>query len=174
MPPRSSGKDGARAIRASEFRRLIHDQLQDGATGESDRMEIVFNLMRLVSRLTQDFESLHRRRGWTWAGFRIMNVLSVVEIIEPRELARLSGASRASISSALNTLERDGLVARSRTSSDRRLVQVQLTHRGRQELRAAVQAQAERERAWFERLGEGDRRTLIRLLGLLADQPKPK
>lgn len=152
----------------------MRDQLQDREAGESDRMEIVFNLMRLVSRLGQDFESVHRRRGWTWAGFRIMSVLSVVDTIEPRELARLSGASRASISSALNTLERDGLVARTRDSSDRRLVQVRLTDHGLEELQDAIGAQAERERAWFEILSPSDRKALIRILGTLADQPNPK
>ena len=56
------------------------------------------------------------------AGFRLMFCIWVADELEPRELAHLAGLTRASVSSALNTLERDGLIERSRESEDRRLV----------------------------------------------------
>ena len=138
------------------------------------RAELVFNLVRLQHRLSRDFEALHRRRGWTWAGFRIMNVLWAVGAVELRDLARLSGASRAALSSALNTLQRDGLVERTRDADDRRLVRLALTDKGRAELRGGIREQAQREARWFAALGAADRDRLTALLAVLADQETPQ
>lgn len=139
----------------------------------AERAELVFNLSRLHSRLSQDFEAQHRGRGWTWAGFRIMNVLWAVGEVELRELARLSGASRAAISSALNTLERDGLVTRLRDVADRRLVRIALTEQGGERLRDGMREQAERERRWFAALDRDQLRGVSRALATLADQARP-
>lgn len=164
-------------LSVSEYRELFrarHDA--EGVVEESarDGMALVFNLTRLSTRLNQEFESVHRRLGWSWAGFRIMNVLWVAGAMELRHIARLSGASKAAISSALNTLERDGLVARVRDEGDRRLVRVALTERGHEQLRRGMEAQVEVERIWFAALDPDDRHTLVRLLGTLADQPTPE
>jgi DNA-binding MarR family transcriptional regulator len=139
----------------------------------SARAELVFHLTRLHVRLSGDFDALHRRRGWTWAGFRIMNVLWAVGPAELRDLARLSGTSRAAISSALNTLERDGLVVRSPVDGDKRLVQVELTARGNTELLDGIRAQAERERDWFAALEPDERSQLTALLARLSSQSAP-
>ncbi|MEZ5227398.1 MAG: MarR family transcriptional regulator [Acidimicrobiales bacterium] len=44
------------------------------------------------------------------AGFRILFTVWTLGELQPRQLARLAGVSRAAISGALKTLERDGLV----------------------------------------------------------------
>jgi DNA-binding MarR family transcriptional regulator len=162
---------GVEEFRAALVRRHHAEGAVDAES--SARAELVFNLSRLHVRLSADFEALHRRRGWTWAGFRIMNVLWAVGPAELRDLARLSGASRASISSALNTLERDGLVVRAPVDGDRRLVRIELTERGQAELREGMRAQAEREELWFAALDPDERRSLTALLARLADQNGP-
>lgn len=165
-----------RTIGVEEYRALLGERLRaDGvvAADAAEHAELVFSLTRLHNRLSQDFEVLHRRRGWTWAGFRIMNVLWAVGIVELRDVARLSGASRAAISSALNTLERDGLVSRVRDTADRRLVRVELTDKGQSALRDAVGEQADRERQWLSVLDTAEQRLLARLLTVLADQDRP-
>ena len=58
--------------------------------------------------------------GLDWPGFRVLFWVSLLGPLEPREIATLASASRASVSSALNTLERNGFVTRSRSSTDRR------------------------------------------------------
>lgn len=174
MSAPTDGDEGRLPVRA--YRQLIRDRLvREDILDESDsaRMELVFNLSRLLNRLGQDFETVHRRHGWTWAGFRIMNVLWVAGPVELREVARLSGSSRASISSALNTLERDGLVTRRRNGTDRRQVLLELTERGRSELRGGMRDQADLEREWFGPLSAQDQEVLTRLLGALADQVRP-
>ena len=166
----------ARTISVEEYRELLARRLRAEDVVGSDaaeHAELVFNLTRLHHRLSRDFEGLHRRRGWTWAGFRIMNVLWAVGAAEPRDVARLSGASRAAVSSALNTLERDNLVRRTRDSADRRLVRVELTQHGRTALREAMREQGDREREWLSELAAADQRRLSGLLAELADRKAP-
>lgn len=159
-----------------EFRQLLRRKHSDEAgigLASAERAELLFNLTRTVNRLSLDFENLHRRNGLSWSGFRIMNVIWVVDDVEVSEIARLSGASRASTWSALNTLERNGLVRRSRDSEDRRMVRASLTNLGVEVLRGAMNAQAEREAQWFALLERQDQRTLKDLLARIADQPSP-
>jgi DNA-binding MarR family transcriptional regulator len=89
--------------------------------------------------------------------------------LEPRAIASLVSASRASISSALNTLERDGFVVRSRSSNDRRLVTVDLTTRGREQILEAFRAVNSRERKWLAAFSVDEQKLLARLLGSLLD-----
>lgn len=172
----SSDARPGRVVGVEEYRRLIGARHREepavGVEG-SARAELVFNLTRLYTRLSGDFEAVHRRQGLTWAGFRILNVLWAVGPVELRDLARLSGASRASISSALNTLERDELVRRERDTADRRLVSIVLTGQGIERLREGMRAQTRREREWLAVLSPDDRARLTALLGVLADQDDP-
>ncbi len=166
----------ARTITVEEYRDLLAQRLRaESVVGldAADHAELVFNLTRLQHRLSRDFDGLHRRRGWTWAGFRIMNVLWAFGAAELRDVARLSGASRAAVSSALNPLERDGFVCRMRDDADRRLVRLQLTEHGRTALRAAMREQADRERDWLSPLDVSDQHRLSVLLAALADSEPP-
>lgn len=137
-------------------------------------VELVTDLTRLVARLVQDFESsVHRPLGMTWAGFRIMNTLWVFGELEQREIARISGTSRASVSSAINTLEERGLVERRRDRGDRRLVQVSLTSSGLSMLQEAITGQTARELAWMRVLDDAEMAQLLALLRKLLNQPTP-
>ncbi len=96
-----------------------------------DLFRLSFALSRTATRFVRRVEStVHRPAGLTWAGFRVLFTVWACGSMESHQIAHLSGLSRASVSSAVNTLERDGMVARSRESTDRRLVTVSLTGRG--------------------------------------------
>jgi DNA-binding MarR family transcriptional regulator len=117
-----------------------------------------FDLIRLSTRLVQRIEStVHHPAGWSMAGFRVMFCVWVAGDLEPRDIARLSGLSRAAVSSVLNTLERDGLVERRRESEDRRLVTVRLSPSGAEKVADAYRRQHDEEKRFF---GELDRREL--------------
>lgn len=168
--------DGSPA-KSRSLRGLLHARLHDEGIippDAVDRTDLVFNLTRFWNRLGQDSESTQRRLGWSWAGFRIMNLLWAAGPLEARQLGTLSGASRATISSLLGTLERDGLVVRDRSEEDRRQVLVRLTEDGRTRLRDGLVAQAERDRAWFAVLDAGEQAQLNSLLRKLAEQPSPE
>ncbi|GAA3838026.1 MarR family winged helix-turn-helix transcriptional regulator [Streptomyces phyllanthi] len=168
--------DAADHPRSREFAEKVRTRHQE--MGHTDRqldgVELVTHLTRLVARLVQDFEaSVHRPLGMTWAGFRIMNTLWVFGDLEQREIARISGTSRASVSSAINTLEERGLVERRRETGDRRLVRVSLTPSGLKMLYKAIEGQTEREHAWMAVLEDKDISQLVSLLGKMVNQEYP-
>ena len=77
--------------------------------------------------------------------------------------------SRASISSVLNTLQRDGLIERRRESSDRRVVTVVLTDRGRTVVADAFGEHNRREQAWLAGLSAAEQQDLAGLLHRVLD-----
>ena len=91
---------------------------------------------------------------------------------EVRSLARKLRLSKPSVTSAIGTLERAGLVERERSTEDKRLVSVALTGEGRRLVRKALDAlhRCEREftagltksaqrqmAAWLRRVGDAAR-----------------
>jgi DNA-binding MarR family transcriptional regulator len=135
---------------------------------------MVTDLTRLEARLTKDFEKhVHRPLGLTWAGFRILNALWVYGPLGQQDIGRFSGSTRASISSALTTLESRGLVSRERVEPDRRQLFVELTEEGRETLRKAIEAQTLRERAWTAILRDDQLSELVHLLRTLVNQDTP-
>jgi DNA-binding MarR family transcriptional regulator len=155
---------------AREFERTAVAAVRGAVPGaDLDALRASFDLVRASTRLVQRLEAeVHTPAGWSMAGFRVMFCVWVGGELEPRDIARLSGLSRAAVSSVLNTLERDGLVERTRESHDRRLVTVRLTPDGERRLIAAYAAQNRVEQSFFAGLSAGERRALAdRLAGLL-------
>jgi DNA-binding MarR family transcriptional regulator len=149
------------------------DQFEQAAIGrvadahpdaDLDALRASFNVIRVATLLVHHIESnVHRAAGWSMAGFRVMFCVWVAGELEPREIARFSGLSRAAVSSALNTLERDGLVERLRQSSDRRLVTVRLTDDGARRLVAAYREQNVVEQRFFDALSPRELTTFVRM-----------
>jgi DNA-binding MarR family transcriptional regulator len=135
-----------------------------------EAMSMCFQLIRAADRIAGDLETVHRRIGWSWAGFRVAFWVWLLGPLEPRQIASLASASRASVSSVLNTLERDGHVVRRRVAGDRRLVKVELTERGASLIVDAFRTQNEREQGWAAALTAEERDTLIALTGRLLDR----
>jgi DNA-binding MarR family transcriptional regulator len=130
---------------------------------------VAFSIVRAAERVTLELETAHQPMGWTWPGFRVMWWLWLLGPLEPRQIAEISSSSRASVSSALNTLERNGFVERRRGSADRRLVNVELTAKGSERMAEAFAAANARERKLVGRLSAEERSTLTQLLGRLLD-----
>ena len=128
---------------------------------------VAFTLIRAAERLTYELETAQRPMGWTWPGFRVLFWVWLLGPLEPRQIARFASASRASISSALNTLERNGFVSRTRGSRDRRLVTVELTERGAERMADAFAATNLREQQLVAGFDASERRILAELLGRL-------
>jgi MarR family transcriptional regulator, negative regulator of the multidrug operon emrRAB len=152
-------------------RLLVSEHAPDA---DLDSMAVMYNLLRTAARVVQDLETnVHRPFGLTWASFRVLFNVWVAEPISPRELARLSSVSRASISSVLNTLELRGLVVRKRTSPDRRVVEVELTEAGRLHMVRHWSHHNDREREWAAALDAKQRRALIDALKALIAHHLP-
>jgi DNA-binding MarR family transcriptional regulator len=135
-------------------------------------MRLVLSLYRASNAMVYDLESaVHRPQGWSWAGFRLLFVLWLAGPAEAKRVAQLSGMSRAAVSALVNTLERDGLVARRRAGSDRRSVELSLTPRGREVFARAFVAHHERERTWASALSADEVAQLTTLLEKLMSSP---
>ncbi|WP_162795785.1 MarR family winged helix-turn-helix transcriptional regulator [Nonomuraea lactucae] len=132
-------------------------------------MRLVFTLHRAANMIVYDLESsVHRPRGWSWAGFRVLFVIWLAGPLEAKRVAELSGMSRAAVSALVATLEREGLVTKRRDPRDRRAVLLGLTGHGTQAIAEAFQVHNAREQAWAATLDEDERATLISLLEKLT------
>ena len=129
----------------------------------------LFLLSFLFSRTSTQFarhveSHVHRPSGLTWAGFRILFTVWVCGSMESNRVARFSGLSRASVSSALKTLERDQLITRKNGSDDRRVVFVGLTKKGKNAVKDAYIEQHKSEQDFYGVLTDQEKETLTNLI----------
>lgn len=136
-----------------------------------DAFTASFNVFRASTRVIQDLEStVHRPNNLSMAGFQVLFSLWVIGDSQPRQIAALSGVSRAAVSGVVATLERSGLVNKTKSEADRRLVTVSLTDSGREMVEACYRAQNSREIELLEGLSASETKELGRLLRKLADR----
>lgn len=130
-----------------------------------DAQAVIYNLYRTATDVVAVMESsVLQPCGLTHAGFVLLMTLWIGGPREVRALARVQRVSRPAIVSAVDTLERAGLVRRVRSKQDRRLVRVEITTAGRS-LVERVQSQQHRfERTVSGVLSRAERRMLSGLL----------
>ncbi|GIH75619.1 hypothetical protein Plo01_20480 [Planobispora longispora] len=140
---------------------------------DAEAFELAYSLLQLAYLLVTDLETrIHRPRGWTLPGFRLMFKLWLLGPTQPARLAEISVMSRSAVTNVVNTLERDGLVERRPVPEDRRAVTVALTAGGEAAVREAFAEQTRREQEWFSSLDAGERAGLTALLTrVLAARP---
>jgi MarR family transcriptional regulator, 2-MHQ and catechol-resistance regulon repressor len=121
-------------------------------------------LMRAESNLTRRLAADLERIGVSATGFTMLVLLtSAGGRLELRTMRRRLGASKATATEVLDTLEKRGFVTRSRLESDRRAVAVALTQAGYNLVTHAFPAHAERVREAFGMLDETEKRQLADL-----------
>jgi MarR family transcriptional regulator, 2-MHQ and catechol-resistance regulon repressor len=114
----------------------------------------------LTRRLAADLD----RIGVSATGFTMLVLLtSAGGELELRAIRRRLGASKATATEVLDTLEARGFVTRRRLESDRRAVAVGLTPAGRNLVTYAFPGHAERVREAFGVLDEGEKRQLAEI-----------
>ncbi len=105
-----------------------------------------------------------RPMGLSYSGYRMLNLLWLLGPHEPRELARIMGVSVPSITSLVNTLERQSLVNRHRSAVDGRLVIVSITDGGVEVARAAQLGADRVEAAAASALSREEQKTMLAFL----------
>jgi len=121
-------------------------------------------LVRAQSNLTRRLAGDLERIGVSATGFTMLVLLtSAGGRLELRAMRRRLGASKATATEVLDTLENRGFVSRSRLESDRRAVAVALTQAGYNLVTHAFPAHAERVREAFGVLDETEKRQLADL-----------
>jgi DNA-binding MarR family transcriptional regulator len=163
-------------IDAIQYESLAHAAVRAlSPDHDIEAMSVVFNLIRAANRVQQDLETnVQRPAGLTFAAFRILFTVHAAGPLAPRQLAHLSSVSPASISSVLNTLERNGLVTRSPSDTDGRSILVALTDKGLEVVATLYARNNQREIAWTGALTAAEKRTFVRLVHkLLTHHPTP-
>lgn len=134
--------------------------------------EVFLNLLRTGDEAFRVVETHLAQHDITQGRFGVLMALwacdgssgSTGPALSPAVLAERTGVTRATITGLVDTLERDGLVARSPDPDDRRMLSVSLTARGEKLLRRIFPAHF-RQMAWLmQPLSESERKTLVRLL----------
>ena len=139
-----------------------------GAQFDVEANRLLSTLVRAANLLVADLDSeVWRPFGVSYAGFRVIFAVWVMGPLEPRAISQLASVSRATVSAVINTLERDGYVARTRESADRRLVTVRLTEKGLQLWRDSFEHHNARERRWAAALTPAECETMVTLLDKL-------
>lgn len=145
-------------------RRLAHEY---GFRHQS-ATEVLLTLNRASNIVTYDLEaSVHRPRGRSWSGFRLLFVTWLAGPLEAKKAAELTGMSRAAVSNLSKTLVTDGLLVRTPGAHDGRSVLLSLTERGRREMVEVFREHNEREHEWTSVLTEAEQRVLVMLLDKL-------
>lgn len=98
------------------------------------------------------------------AALTLLLVLVACGPVEMREIARLSGQSRATVSALATGLVRQGLVRRAASVGDQRTVRLEMTPRGGRLFDAAFSVFNRQEQFWAEALTVQERATLVSLL----------
>lgn len=138
---------------------------------DPEATRLVLMLSRAAGMLVYDLESsVHRPRGLSFPGFRVLFVLWNVGPLESRRVAELTGMSRAAVSALVKTLERDGFVRRRHLEHDRRMVELSLSERGETEIAGTFAAHNQRERLWAQGLSHEEREMMFVLLRKVMDR----
>jgi DNA-binding MarR family transcriptional regulator len=99
---------------------------------------------------------------------RFVLLMQLIETSEeglfPSEFAERAGVTRASVTSLLDGLERDGLVTRQPHAIDRRMIVVQITEKGRELMNKVLPQHFAWIKAWMDNLSYGEKQVFLELL----------
>lgn len=158
---------------------------ESASPDQDDRLDAERDVRDRLGNRPLDFESLDaisniyraaagvRRRaerevlseyGISFGGFTILWVLWVWDEMETARLAEECGLAKGTLTGMLTTLEKQGLVERSRIAEDKRRVLVDLTTRGKELMEELFPKFNAHERLMAEGLSPDEKRELARLL----------
>jgi DNA-binding MarR family transcriptional regulator len=138
--------------------------------------EAYLNLLRAGDEAYRRSEAFFAEHGMSPGRFTVMMLL--YDKIAgnpipktPAELAEMSNVTRATITGLVDTMEKDGLVTRRHDSGDRRMMLIHLTPKGHAMLQEILPGHFKQMAAQMAPLSEHERKTLVRLLSKLANDP---
>lgn len=133
-----------------------------------DYDDILVALRRITRAIDLQSKRLQKATGLTTSQLLVMETISKLDNPSPSAIAREIVLSQATVTSLLDRLEKNALVTRSKNSTDKRLVTVQLTETGRTMVEDApelLQAEFLRE---YRKLPDWQRNMLIASLQQIA------
>ncbi len=138
--------------------------------------EAYLHLLKAGDRAFQMSAGHFAKHGLSGGGFMVLMLLlnrcmdnGSTPSGTPAELAELAGVARATMTGLIDTLEGEGLVERRPNPSDRRMMQVEITARGRRLLQGLLPGHFQRMSALMRPLSPAERKTLVGLLARIVD-----
>lgn len=113
---------------------------------------------------TSIFIETFRELDLTPAQYGVLAIFEYVDTIDQSSLARMLGHDKSTLGVIASNLENRGLIHRSRTATDRRLVQLELTPAGRELLKQATPLLPPVRNALLEPFTEEESAEFLRLL----------
>lgn len=104
------------------------DQAGRGDKGEIDR--IVETILYLYTESRRVTKTEARERGLTGPQLSVLKILEATGDLSLTELSERMSAKNSTITGIVDRMERDGLVVRDRSSTDRRVVLIRATPKG--------------------------------------------
>jgi DNA-binding MarR family transcriptional regulator len=145
----------------------FYDQTPEGDVRAT---EAVMNTVRTADLLFDRIGRLLRPLGVSAAGGLVLGQLRDHGAMSPSELGDRLIVTRATVTGLLDSLERRGLVQRTRHPLDRRAVVVEITDEGLEVLRKLRHLVHRNERAWMTALSEKELGQYIDLLHRIQDR----
>jgi len=98
----------------------------------------------------------------------VLELMKIYEPMKPSDLLPYLETTPAAITTLLDRMERNGLVARSRDEGDRRIVWVTMTELGRSEVDRGIAVRSEIVSRSLERVSSHNRQLLVYLMSKVA------
>ena len=131
----------------------------------SIEQETLLNLLRIGDQLDNRFSRLFREHGLTLSRFNVLRSLVVAgRPLTCGEISEQMIQIVPAITSLVDHLKTQGLVKRSRSDEDRRVVHVEVTGKGKKLIAEMMKPLAELEQRLLQHLTKTEQKTLLRLL----------
>ncbi len=141
----------------------------DGKAFDFDALLAVSNIYRAANAVRSRMErEVLSPAGLSWGGFTILFVLWVWGERETNELAEECGLAKGTLSGMLTTLERSGLIERSKHPEDGRRVVVNMLPAGGRLIESVFPMFNDYEARFTERLSSQEMAELARLLRIVT------
>ncbi|WAL65461.1 MarR family transcriptional regulator [Amycolatopsis cynarae] len=132
---------------------------------DTSGMAVIGRVLRLASLIRRGTDDLLAGHELTRGEFDVLCALRRNGVLNPGQISREMLSSGAAITKRLDRLARLGLISRTASERDRRVVQVRLTPEAETLIDDLLPRQLETERAALEDLSETERTELAALLG---------
>jgi DNA-binding MarR family transcriptional regulator len=136
--------------------------LQDG--GMSEYLRQMEELLARLQRVMSSSKTLIAEHGLTGSQVFILRYLDHCAQAKASDIARFAGLSPGAVTQVCDDLVRMGLVERTRSNDDRRVVHIHITEEGRRRLEQVRILRGRRILAVLNKLGPEDTREFVRLI----------
>jgi len=154
---------------AHESSSVHPDKAADGRSQKGEIDRIVETILYLYAESRRVTKTEARERGLTGPQLSVLKILEATGDLSLTELSERMSAKNSTITGIVDRMERDALVVRDRSSTDRRVVLIRATPKGSELARSVPVSAMELLTSALASLGEHDRRELRRIVLQLAE-----